>query len=150
MHTNNTVKVILFTYLFQINDWFGAPQKACGDQIDDGVMPSGQLSRCGSFRNSIQGFLHKQTDLYAQLTACVTEVLQASTAETLPIIELFKRMAPLHQLDIMCLVLLALPRALIAQMTVSGFSEEESRLWSTIAMVNTEEYELNIVVAIEL
>ena len=116
---DDRIKVILFVYLFQINDWFGA-SKVFNDS------PGGYLSHCSTYKNKIQGFLHEQTELFSLLNTLITAL-----EGPIMIIDLFKRMVPHHQLELMCLVLLALPAQLIANLNESA-PESESRLWSTI------------------
>jgi len=64
MGSDERVKTLLFTYLFQVNDWFGVQQQnACHQQQS----PEGYLSKCATFRSQIQGFLREDTNLLDQL-----------------------------------------------------------------------------------
>ena len=65
-HTDQQVKILLFSYLFQVNDWFNSPQTASSEQ--NGVHEEeAYLSRCLSYKNKIQGFLYERTDLCAKV-----------------------------------------------------------------------------------
>ena len=43
-----SVKTMLFTYLFQVNDWFGAPQEANESNGEEKY-----LSRCKTYKSQI-------------------------------------------------------------------------------------------------
>ena len=52
---DTTIKVILFVYLYQVNDWFGAAQTECEPNNNDSCCqyPDGYLSRCKVYKSKI-------------------------------------------------------------------------------------------------
>ena len=94
MYTDERVRTRLFAYLYQVNDWYGTPQKAC--KASNNQQDKAYLSHCQTYKNQIQGFLHEHTDLYARVSLRISETLEANELETMPILEFFKRMVPNH------------------------------------------------------
>ena len=67
--------------------------------------------------------------------------------ETLPILELFKRMVPQHQIEILCIVFLSLPQTLLENLAQFGGQEEE--LWVEILETRSNGH-FNYEIALEM
>jgi len=63
--------MILFVYLYQVNDWFGSSEYCCPcEQVDEF---KGYLSCCVRYRLKIQNFLHEQTGIVLKLATILHE-----------------------------------------------------------------------------
>ena len=66
LYSNDRVKVNLFIYMYQLTDWFGSSEYCPCEQVED---YRGYLSCCKTYRNQIQGFLHKTTGIVPKLAS---------------------------------------------------------------------------------
>ena len=57
--------------------------------------------------------MHESTTIYRKVDQFIRDALEAQGVETSPILELFKRMVPQHQIEILCIVLLSLPQTML-------------------------------------
>ena len=67
--------------------------------------------------------------------------------QTLPILELFKRMVPQHQIEILSIVLLSLPQTMLENLAQFGGQEEE--LWIEILETRSNGH-FNLEIALEM
>lgn len=106
---NESIKVQLFCYLFQVSNWFGtkyscycqAPKgNRCGEKTFDVPMPS---------LDAVEAYF-KGLNIYNDVSKVIDSHLLRGEME---ILEMFRRMVPNCITSLICLIFMALPLRLI-------------------------------------